>query len=328
MCCKGGRRNREHNVTNTNSAKSEDHNLNGILLMAVGIFIITLKDVSAKFLVADIHPIQIVSLSAWLMALVLFMWPMVRMDRTSMGIERYYTRYWRSHILRSVFSVASGVSFLFALKFFPLAHVTVIFFSAPIAMTALSAIFLKEKTGIIRWAAVFAGFVGVAIALNPDDSFIGGIVGRVNDGTEGMQWEILLPLTASLTYAIRAVLVRAMTGIETASQIIFHTRLGTAVLTTIPLIYYWEPMTWHTVSILVLVATLQLIAHILITKSTMTASLTIVGPLEYTALIWAALLGYVIWGEVPTINVWIGALFIISAGVVVAVREARAKHPV
>ena len=117
-----------------------------------------------------------------------------------------------------------------------------------------------------------------------------------------------------------------MTGIESATQIVFHTRLGVGLLTIVPLILYWEPMSSSDIALLIALTILQLAGHILITKSTVTASLTVVGPFEYTALIWAALMGYFIWGEIPGNNIWIGAFFIIGAGLIVAYREARSKQ--
>jgi drug/metabolite transporter (DMT)-like permease len=190
--------------------------------------------------------------------------------------------------------------------------VTVIFFFAPIVMTTFSAIFLNERVGKFRWFAVILGFIGVVIAIQP--------------GTAGFDWKFILPLAASITYATRAVLVRRLAGIETATQIVFHTRLGVGLLTVVPLLVYWQPMTQLDFGILIGMSLIQLAAHIFITKATVTASLTVVGPFEYTGLIWVALIGYIFWSEIPGNNIWIGAFFIIGAGLIVAYREALSRQ--
>jgi len=89
-------------------------------------------------------------------------------------------------------------------------------------------------------------------------------------------------------------------------------------------------MTTMDVVLLIIITIVQLNAHLLITRSTVMASLSVVGPVEYSALLWNGMLGYLIWNEIPTNNIWIGAIFIITAGFVVAYREAlhkkRFKH--
>jgi len=303
-------------VNSSTNKVLQDNNLLGIGLMTSGIFLMSIKDAGSKFLVSDYHPIQIMALSSWLTVVILLLWSVSSSKQKKTGVRTFMTKHWRAHMIRASIGVMTGLFFLYSLKYMKLVDVTVIFFSAPILMTTLSAIFLKEKVGIIRWTAVFIGFIGVVIAMRPD---MGSI-----------EWKFVLPLCASITYSIRAILVRTMAGIETATQIVFHTRLGGAILTTIPMFYFWQPMTTMDGVLLIIITVVQLNAHLLITRSTVMASLSVVGPVEYSALLWNGMLGYIIWNEIPTNNIWIGAIFIIAAGLVVAYREAlhkkRFKH--
>ena len=114
-------------------------------------------------------------------------------------------------------------------------------------MTVLSAVFLKESVGAVRWAAVILGFLGVALAIQPD--------------FDGFDWKIFLPLTGSLTYSVRAVLIRSMSGVESATQIVFHTRLGVALLSAVPMIVFWTPMTLADFALLVGLTVLLLGPH-------------------------------------------------------------------
>ncbi len=295
-----------------NRDSATDRNLLGIILMIAGVFVISVEDAGSKFLMeADLHAFQIISISAWLSVAALAIWSVVDRKRNPIGIRTFKTKHWRIHLLRSALSVVTGLFFLYALKYMKLADVTIIFFSAPIMMTAMSALILKEKVGLFRWTAVIAGFIGVMIALRPE--------------ADDVDWKILLPLFGSMTYAGRAVLIRSMAGVETATQIVFHTRLGVALLSTGPLIFFWVPMSLPHFYLLTFLTGLLLIAHLLMTKATVTASLAVVGPFEYTGLLWSVLLGFVIWGDLPGQNMWIGAVFIIGSGLVVAYREGLLK---
>ena len=297
----------------TKMEEKSKRNLIGICLMAIGIFAISVSDAGSKFLVeADYHPFQLMALSAWMMVLVLILWSIFDRKQKAIGIRTFKTTHLYWHIIRSVLSIIAGILFLYFLKFFKLTDVTIIYFFAPVLMTAMSAIFLKEKVGLFRCSAVVFGFFGVVIALKP---------------TVGVfDWMMLLPLAGSLAYAIRAVLVRRMAGVESATQIVFHTRLGVAILASLPLVLFWKPMALSDFSLLVALTALGLIYQLLVTKATVTASLIIVGPFEYTALIWTVLLGYIIWGDLPTTNMWIGAFFIIGAGFTMTYREAVLKR--
>jgi drug/metabolite transporter (DMT)-like permease len=288
-----------------------DNNFAGIFIMTAGIAVISVKDAFSKILVVDYPPVQIVSLSAWLSIVVLLLWSVRSKHHRIVGTQTFKTKHWRDHMIRSGISVISAIFFLYSLRYLRLADVTVIFFFAPVLMTAFSAFFLLEAVGKPQWFAVLFGFVGVVIAMQPDAG--------------NFDWKVALPLAASVTYAIQSVLVRRMAGIESATQIVFHTRLGVGLLTSVPLFLYWQPMALSDFSFLIALTLLQLVAHIMITKSTVTASLAVVGPFEYTALIWATLLGYFIWGEIPTSKIWLGAFFIIGAGLLIMYCEALSK---
>lgn len=283
-------------------------NRNGILLMIIGIFIVSIEDAGLKYLVeTNYHPFQIMCLSAWFVCFVLLCISMVKNRSVTKVALIYKTEYWQRHMIRALLSVVTGIFFLFSLKFLKLVDVTIIFFLSPIIMTAMSAIFLKEHVGTIRWLAVIIGFLGVVIAFQPS-------IGKFN-------WHYMLPLAGSFSYSVRAVLIRTMSGIESATQIVFYTRLGVAVLSTIPMILLWNPMSIVDIFLISGLSFLLLIAHLLITKSTITAPLSIVGPFEYTALIWTSLLGYFIWGDLPSVMMTTGATLIVGAGLLIAWRE-------
>ncbi len=296
--------------------KAADNNLQGIGLMIAGTFVISIEDAGAKFLIeANLPPIQMLGLNAWIIVSALLLWSVSTKHKRTIGIGIFKTNHFRWHMIRAVLSVITGMCFLYSLKFFKLAEVSVLFFSAPIFMTALSAILLKEHVGPIRWTAVCFGFLGIIYALQPD----------ADSDISDLSWHVFIPLLGSFVYALRGVMVRYMKGIETATQIIFHQRIGVLLLTTGPTIYFWEPMTMLNFWILFALTFLLLLAHLLITRSMLVASLSLVSPFEYTGLLWTAILGFMFWEEVPSENMWVGAAAIITAGLVMTYRETVKK---
>jgi len=299
------------------SDKPTDNNLHGIALILAGTFVLSIEDAGSKFLVeANYPPVQIIALNAFIIVATLLLWSVSTKHKRAVGIGIFKTNHLKLHMVRSVLSIGTGLCFLYSLKFFKLAEVSVLFFSAPIFMTALSAFMLKEKVGPVRWSAVLFGFLGVLYALQPGSG----------PGSSTLDWHVLIPIFGSFIYALRAVMVRLMTGIESAAQIIFHQRLGVLVLATGPMIYFWTPMTPLHGWVLFGLSFLLLAAHILITKAMLLASLSLISPFEYSSLLWTAILGYVFWDEMPSENMWVGAIVIIGAGLVMTYREALHKR--
>jgi len=230
------------------------------------------------------------------------------------------------HAGRGLISVASMFLNFAALARLPLADANALSFAAPLITVALAALILKERVRVYRWTAVGVGFAGVLVMLWPYLDI--GHITASSAATIGA----LCALTAAFTNAGSVIQTRRLTGSETTSSIVFYFSLicAFAGLATWPLSRLvptwgleWLDPTWPDLAALVTVGLFGGLAHILLTESYRLAPASLVAPFDYTSMLWAFVLGYVFFSEVPTAYVFIGAAVIAAAGLFVIWRERQ-----
>jgi drug/metabolite transporter (DMT)-like permease len=221
------------------------------------------------------------------------------------------------HIGRGLTAVGAMFCNFSALARLPVVDATAISFVSPLITVAMSAIFLKERVSIYRWSAVIAGFVGVLVMLAPQLD-----IGRSAVATAGAVGAAL-GLTGAFFSAASTIQTRAMTASETTSSIVLYVSLicTFAGLATWP--FGWVTPTWPEFAALVVIGIFGGLAHIFLTESYRHAPASLVAPFDYTSLLWASLLGYLVFSEVPTIAVFIGGVIITGAGLFVIWRERQ-----
>jgi drug/metabolite transporter (DMT)-like permease len=221
------------------------------------------------------------------------------------------------HLGRGTISIG-GMFFNFsALARLPIVDATAISFAAPFITVALSAIFLRERVRIYRWSAVVVGFIGILVMLMPYfDLARHAAAGATIAGAA-------FAIAAAFCNAGSVVQTRRLTETETTSSIVFYFSLICALagLATWP--FGWISASWGELPALVTIGLFGGIAHILLTESYRWAPASLVAPFDYTAMVWAFVLGYVFFDELPTVHVFIGAAIIAGAGLFVIWREWR-----
>jgi drug/metabolite transporter (DMT)-like permease len=220
---------------------------------------------------------------------------------------------------RGLLSVCGMFSNFSALTRLPLADATAISFASPLITVALAAIILKERVRIFRWSAVLIGFAGVIVMLTPHFEVghyeVGGTaVAAVGSG---------LAVLSAFCNAGTVIQTRRLTQSETTSSIVFYFSLVCAIAGALTL-----PFAWHTPTGSELVALISLgifggIAHIFLTESYRHATASVVAPFDYSAMLWALLLGYWLFGELPSALVYVGASIVAGAGLFVIWRERQ-----
>jgi drug/metabolite transporter (DMT)-like permease len=217
--------------------------------------------------------------------------------------------------------ISAGGMFLnfAALARLPLVDATAISFAGPLITVALAALVLKERVRIYRWSAVGIGFCGVIVMLAPylDLARLAG--GASSAETIGA----LLAISAAFCNAGSVIQTRRLTDSETTSAIVFYFSLFCAVAGLLTL-----PFAWHTPSVGELAALIAIgliggVSHILLTESYRLAPASLVAPFDYTAMLWAFVFGYALFGEVPAPLVFIGSVIVIAAGLFVIWRERQ-----
>jgi drug/metabolite transporter (DMT)-like permease len=284
------------------------NNLLGIVLMMLGMLLMACMDTTAKWLVeADVSPIQVLAMRSWIII------PIILLSltaRNQLGLLK--TARPLSHGLRGGLGILAPLPFFAALKYLPLADATVVFFSSSFILTAISAIFLKEKVGIHRWSAVVIGFSGVVIAMNPEG--------------EGHIWAYLLVLCAAFAYAGIQVSGKQLMKQDSIISLVFSFNLMIGLASTALLPWVWVSVSWAVIGVVLLMALLAVSGHIALTAAFGKAQVSAIAPFEYTSLIWVVLLGYVLFQDIPSMQVWLGAAVVISCGLYMMYRESLHRH--
>ncbi|MBT7505165.1 MAG: DMT family transporter, partial [Rhodospirillales bacterium] len=207
-----------------NPASPADNNLAGISYLLAGVFVLTIMDVIAKFLVeSDFSPFQILAIRGYIITSAFLIWTAARGQLVTLKTDRV-----KHHAVRGAIGFGAPFFFFTALGLMPLADVIVVTFAAPFVMTALSVPLLKETVGRYRWASIAVGFVGVVIVVQP--------------GAGTLQTGALFALAACLSYSLVNIMTRWMAATESPIRLVFYFNLSTAVIGTCALPFVWKPM--------------------------------------------------------------------------------------
>jgi len=227
------------------------------------------------------------------------------------GFEVVRTKRPLGHLLRSVVGLSGMVCGFSAVQYLPLTEATALQFASPLFMTALSALLLAEPVGKHRWGAVVVGFVGVMIMARP-------VPGHMNVAG------VTLGILSALGAAGAMVAIRQIADTERGPTIVFYFTLGGTVLGLAgSLLFGWTIPDLRTLGLLVVAGLIGGVGQLFLTEALRNAPIGVVAPFDYTQLVWAALLGLVIWGELPHPATIVGALIVAASGVYILHRELR-----
>jgi drug/metabolite transporter (DMT)-like permease len=212
---------------------------------------------------------------------------------------------------------AAGMFLNFAaLARLPLADVTAILFASPLITVALAAMFLKERVRVYRWSAVIVGLLGVVVMLMPHLS-----VGAVATITAAGALGALCAATAAFTNAGAVIQTRRLTDTETNSSIVFYFSVFCTLAGLLTWPFGWIVPTFPQLAALVMVGVIGGVSHLILTESFRFAPASVIAPFDYVSMLWAFILGYILFGELPDEYTIGGAVVVIAAGLFVIWRE-------
>lgn len=234
----------------------------------------------------------------------------------------FATRNLKGHVRRGLIG-SLGMFFGFsALIHLPLPDATALSYTAPLLVVVLAGFLLGETIRIYRWTAVLIGFVGVVIMLLPHLSFSGVTRG------EGAGWGVVFALAGAICSAFAMVEVRRLTNTEHTGAIVVYFSLTTTTLSLITFgigfvypEYAWVWPSARDFGVLALIGIFGGIGQILLTHCYRYADASIIAPFDYTSMIWALLLGWLVFDQVPDRLVFIGAAIVMASGIFVILRE-------
>ena len=223
------------------------------------------------------------------------------------GLMRLKTNRLGAVLGRGVLGIASFGCFLAALPLMGLPDIFAIVMAGPLVVTALSVVLLKEHVGVRRWGAVLVGFAAVLFMIRPGGTIV----------LEGA----LLLLVSVLFYALNMISTRVIGRTESAGVMTFYANLVAMAVGGVLVGWSWQPPTptgW------LLLATTGLIAGLAAYAMTQAFRITTpstLAPFEYTAMVWALIIGFVVWGDLPSWSVACAALVVVCSGLYVLHRE-------
>ena len=274
----------------------------GIALMLAGIAGFSVMDAIIKWLTADYPVPQVVALRSWFGLPLLCLFALY-----DGGLKALRTRRPMVHVGRYLLVLALSFSFFWALSQMKLVDAIAITFAAPIFITALSVPLLKEPVGLHRWVAISIGFCGVLIMLRP--------------GMGVFQWAALVVLGSVVVYALLMITTRAYKSTESTASLMLYPQLGMTLTGIIIAPLFWVTPSLGDLGLFALAGLFGSVGVMCLTHAFRLGPAAVVSPFEYSALIWATLLGFLLWGELPDAFTLIGAGIVISSGLYIIYRE-------
>lgn len=276
--------------------------IRAIAFMMVGGLSMVLMQASVKLLSDALHPFVITLFRALLVFIIIL--PILLWN----GLGTVKTSSVKLQVIRGGVGGVCMLCMFTGFSLVSLPEATSLLFTVPIFATILSVIFLSERVGIKRWGAIFLGFAGILVITRPDVS--------LNLGH-------LLLLSAAILWSISIVIAKKLTEKDTIISITFWQAMGCVPLALIASLFVWETPTLIQLLYLLGIAGLGTLGHALVYASLKLGKVSFLLPLDYIRIIWSTLLGFLLFGSLPTLYLYAGTFLIISATAFISYREIQ-----
>lgn len=278
--------------------------LRGILLIIAATFMFASHDALSKYL-SGFYPVVLVVWARYLVHTLL----MAGIFMPQSGFRILRTRHPLLQLLRALCLLGCSLFFTSGLMFIPLAEATAVNFLAPLIVTALSVPLLGEKVSRGQWVAVSLGFIGVLIVVHP--------------GGELFTPAVLLPLCSALCFSFYQLLTRKLSRMDNPTTSNFLAGLVNTLLMTALLPFFWEVPSLAHVLLMVVLGCFGMLAHMLMTQAFRFAAPAMLAPFGYCQILFAGLLGMLIFAHTPDQVSLLGMLVICLSGLAAAWLQRR-----
>ncbi|MCA3514821.1 MAG: DMT family transporter [Methylobacterium sp.] len=279
-----------------------------LLLLLLTTVMFATGDSIAKLAVGTLHPVQMLFVRCAIV--VAFTVPYALWK---IGPAVFHTDHPKTQVFRGFAILGSSFLFVSGLSHLPLADASAINFVWPLLITVLSVLMLKEKVGVRRWAATLLGFAGMLLIIRP--------------GTSAFQMAALYPLGAALLWSFAAVVTRSVSAHDRAATTLVWTSLVMLAGATVLIPFFWRPMNGQEWLLMSLIGGISIVGHSMLVFAYERASASFLAPFSYAQLVWATILGYLVFGSLPDRWIAAGAILIVASGIYTAHREhVRARE--
>ena len=279
----------------------------GVVLYLAGVGLFALNDALGKWLVADYGVGQLMMLRSIGAAAVLA--PLA----LSLRVKLINPRQAPLQVLRVLLTAGDTFAFYYATRFMPLADVMTFYMASPLIVTALSAPLLGEKVERFRWIAVLIGFSGVVIALRPSPNMLSSAAP--------------LALFGAFLFALGQTVTRQLRRTHWLPLVAWQFA-GGGLIGAAAIPWGWTAPSGFDVGLMFLVGIVSMTSFIFIIRALALTRAAVLAPLQYSAILWAAIMGWLVWRDAPTPPIIIGNAIIIGSGLFVATRGETVGEPV
>ena len=299
----------------------------GILLIIIGMSIFSIQDVLVKYLSTSTSVFQIFFVRSIVGLLTISIFLSITKKKII-----FKSQYPVLTLIRVVLFFSAFLAFYVSLSYLSLAVANTLFFTSPFFITIFSMIFLKEQIGIRRWLAIIIGFSGVLIVMNPK--------------VENLNLFYLLPVYCAVCYALTMIIVKKTSDKDSVYSQIFHLYISALIISSIVSLFigdgsfnkYDEPALqfllreWHLsfneyTIFLFIIGFAGAGGFFCLHQAYRIASPPTIAPFEYILIFWSISLGWLVFGDVVNLRVFIGIVIIVSSGIYVFLRENVRKTP-
>jgi drug/metabolite transporter (DMT)-like permease len=267
----------------------------GVFYMLGAIFVLGSTDAIVKWSTNNIDPIQI-GFSRFVVSLIMVLW---LVGRSQPGFAALRTKRPIEHAARAFCAAVELTAFYFAISLIPLPTAMSIVSTSPIFGTLLGVVFLRERLRLGGWVAVFAGFIGMLLVVQPEE------------GVDSLYGTIAV-LTSVFLWCFAQLFARRLSTTESNFSILFYYAIGGTIILGLATPFVWvnpSPLEWAGI---LAVGIFGCVGQYFLILSLRYAPMSVLAPFEYSALVWASLYGYIFWGDV------LGPIAIIGVAIIVA----------
>ena len=276
----------------------------GIACMVGGGLLISVNNAILKSISTTLPLGELISLRALVSVALILVYVVVRGQTQDLRVSNH-----RVHLGRGALQVGSMFLFIAALRALPLVDAMTLVYIGPLIITALAPATLGERVGWHRWSAVCIGFAGVIVMLRPTG--------------DGLQWAAIVPVAAAFVGAVRDIITRRMSAGDTSSGILFYTSCVVALASALTFPFGWHVPLWRDIALIGVAGLIVTASLFLMIEALRFAQASTVSPFRYVALIWAGVLGFMVFGEIPDGWTLAGGALIVVAGLYLIHRETR-----
>ncbi len=285
-----------------------DPTTKAIVMLVVATLFFASQDALTKHLMQTLAAYQIVAVRFFFFALFALLYVSRRIGvKVAFRSQHHWLQISRGLLLSGEIAM-----FAYAIQFLGLAEMHTIFACFPILVTVLSVPLLRESVGWRRWLAVFFGFVGTLIILRP--------------GVGIFQPAVVLALISALMFAFYNILTRKVSRYDSFETSLLYMGVVGFLGSVIIAPFYWQPVATTDAIWLLLISVSSIIGHLLLIKSLALVPAVILQPFNYFTLVWAIIIGFLLYGEVLSLTTLLGASIVVGSGIFIAYREYKLMH--